>query len=454
MKPGTNFNPYRAESVVYDKRLIMESPNPIEILIDDFIKANNFRLRINLKKKALNNLLSNILVAEKENKVLALPRGSWAYANSSFYGLDYYSHATIVGLVDSLKDEGFIYYSRGFFNKEKNKGVVSRVWATEKLLDRVNLIASVPFTDNEESEESSPIHYLFGQKLKRVKFTKPILLKDGNKKLISYKVNNKTLKMHQQINQYNDFINQYSVTIPKAIIHNTTSNGSPILVELGDKSLDYIELDCSLYRVFNGRKFTLGGRFYGAEYQSLNEEQRAKILIDGEETCEVDYSACNIRMLYHLEGLEYKSNPYKIVNSDSWMQLYIKKMFHILINAKSLPNSIAAYRKYVNDETLTNDVQSELKLNAWELAKTIMEKHKKIEKYFNTGVGVKLQYKDSRIAERILKHFTRKHIVCLCIHDSFIVKQQYQDELIEVMHREYKRGLGFDCELKVNKRIL
>jgi len=454
MKLEQEFNPYRAESVIYDKRLIMESPNPIEILIDDFLKPITCSSRTNLQKKALNNLLSNILVAEKGKKVLALPRGSSAYSNSSFYGLNYYSYSTVTGLVDALNNAGFIGYSRGFFNTEKKRGTVSRVWATEKLLDRVNLIASVPFTDNEESEESSRVHYLFGQKLKRVKFTKPILLKDGNKKLISYKVNNKTLKMHQQINQYNDFINQHSVTIPKAIIHNTTSNGSPILVELGDNSLDYIELDCALYRVFNGGKFTMGGRFYGAEYQSLNEEQRGKILIDGEETCEVDYSACNIRMLYHLEGLEYKSNPYKIVNSDSWMQLYVKRMFHILINAKSLPKSIAAYRKYVDMEPLTDDVQSELKSNAWELARTIMEKHQKIEKYFNTGVGVKLQYKDSQIAERILKHFTRKHIVCLCIHDSFIVKQQYQDELIEVMHREYKRGLGFDCELKVNKRIL
>ena len=80
----------------------------------------------------------------------------------------------------------------------------------------------------------------------------------------------------------------------------------------------------------------------------------------------------------------------------------------------------------------------------------IMQTHKKIEKYFNTGIGVKLQYRDSKIAERILKHFTRKKIVCLCIHDSFIVQEQFKDELIEVMRREYKKEIGFDCELKVN----
>ena len=80
----------------------------------------------------------------------------------------------------------------------------------------------------------------------------------------------------------------------------------------------------------------------------------------------------------------------------------------------------------------------------------IMLTHNKIDKYFYTGIGVRLQYRDSKIAERILKHFTRKKIVCLCIHDSFIVQEQYKDELIEVMKREYKREMGFDCELKVN----
>jgi len=86
----------------------------------------------------------------------------------------------------------------------------------------------------------------------------------------------------------------------------------------------------------------------------------------------------------------------------------------------------------------------------WKLVEMIKQSHKKIEKYFNTGIGVKLQYRDSKIAEAILKYFTRKSIVCLCIHDSFIVPSQYQDELVEVMKREYKKGIGFDCELKVN----
>ena len=40
--------------------------------------------------------------------------------------------------------------------------------------------------------------------------------------------------------------------------------------------------------------------------------------------------------------------------------------------------------------------------------------------------------------------------VCHFIYDCFIVKEQYKNELIKVMQMEYKREMGFDCELKVN----
>ena len=122
----------------------------------------------------------------------------------------------------------------------------------------------------------------------------------------------------------------------------------------------------------------------------------------------------------------------------------------IIINARSLGEAVGAFNEFIGDEPELYKILLDIGLNGWELARMIMQTHKKIEKYFNTGIGVKLQYRDSKIAERILKHFTRKKIVCLCIHDSFIVPCQYQDELIEVMKLEYKREIGFECELKVN----
>ena len=255
--------------------------------------------------------------------------------------------------------------------------------------------------------------------------------------------------MQKNTDKYNALTNLHTITIPKAILTISTSNNSPILVELGGKSLDFIELDCDLYRVFSDGKFTFGGRFYGAEYQSLNECQRSRILIDGEETCEVDYSACHIRMLYHKEGLDCEGDPYKMVSSDPGMRSYIKKMMQMLINAKSRSKAIGAYREFVDDSKNCETQKSGLKSNVNVLINLIMNQHKPIAKYFFTGIGKRLQYKDSQIAENILMYFVRKGIVCLCIHDSFIVKKEFKDELINVMKREYKRVMEFDCELKI-----
>lgn len=76
------------------------------------------------------------------------------------------------------------------------------------------------------------------------------------------------------------------------------------------------------------------------------------------------------------------------------------------------------------------------------------EKHIRINKFLNSDIGLTLQYKDSKIAEDILKHFTKKGIPCLPIHDSFIVPNKYKDELIETMHEVYIKHFGFKPKLK------
>jgi len=124
------------------------------------------------------------------------------------------------------------------------------------------------------------------------------------------------------------------------------------------------------------------------------------------------------------------------VSPEPELRLPIKKMMQIIINAISRVEAVQAFKKYLKDEPELINVLSDCGLTAWKLSGMVMQAHKKIQKYFYKGIGVKLQYRDSKIAERILKHFTRKNIVCLCIHDSFIVPEQYQDELNDVMKKE------------------
>ncbi len=464
-------------SIVYDKRLMSESTTgnltPIELFIENNYKYINIKvptIKTKNKKDALNNILCNLIVTNNKGKLLAFSRRPATYSNYTGYGLDYYTYRYIVGMADALIEINYAEQWNGYYDKDKKKGKITRMWGTQILLDEINKYEQPVIVQNLDNDEPCKINYLYGTKLKRRRFNNPIILKDKEKNMISYKPNETTVRMKNFLDSYNRFIDDNSIVIPESVLLSQTHSfinteyqtitkpsreyiigGTlPILVNTEVKCNNYIELDCWLYRVFNNGKFDEGGRYYGAEYQSLNGAERAQILINNNKTREVDYSAYHIRMLYHREGIDYKGDPYCAVTEIKELRTPIKKMVQMMINAKTQYIAIKAFEKYMNEEPEIKNIVYNEGLNGRELERMISNTHKRIEKYFNTSIGVHLQYIDSKIAERILKYFTKKKIVCLCIHDSFIVEEQYLEELIEVMKREYKREIGFDCELKMN----
>ena len=66
------------------------------------------------------------------------------------------------------------------------------------------------------------------------------------------------------------------------------------------------------------------------------------------------------------------------------------------------------------------------------------KKHKRLSvKYFCTGVGVDLQYLDSKIAEQVMLHFSKMHYAILPMHDSFILHHGLEGELQHTMGQSF-----------------
>jgi hypothetical protein len=85
----------------------------------------------------------------------------------------------------------------------------------------------------------------------------------------------------------------------------------------------------------------------------------------------------------------------------------------------------------------------------WREAQRLIERHHSpLHRLFYTGEGLRLHYVDSQIAERVLLHFAARDIVCLPIHDSFIVQRKHSDELAMVMRAVYKAEVGFEPKIK------
>jgi hypothetical protein len=198
------------------------------------------------------------------------------------------------------------------------------------------------------------------------------------------------------------------------------------------------ELDCidlsrvQLRRIFARGSMEKGGRFYGGWWQSIPSLYRPHITIDGYKTCEVDYSAMSVRVIYALKGLDLPldEDPYDIGLED-WIgtkdprRKPIKRYINAVLNDEQ-----GRYR-------LSSDEQKLSGLTYKELRASFHKKHFKIADVLNTDIGLTTQFKDSQIAVTIMQAMLTDGIVVLPIHDSFIVRAGYEQWLSKVMLKSF-----------------
>ena len=93
-----------------------------------------------------------------------------------------------------------------------------------------------------------------------------------------------------------------------------------------------------------------------------------------------------------------------------------------------------------------------------ELKEAILDAHKPIKDYFFKGLGSKLQFEDSCIAESVMLQFAKMDAPALPIHDSFIMHHGFSayGELEEAMRRafyeRFNRDIGVSKELVVKHK--
>jgi hypothetical protein len=84
----------------------------------------------------------------------------------------------------------------------------------------------------------------------------------------------------------------------------------------------------------------------------------------------------------------------------------------------------------------------------------ILATHKPIAHEFFNGVGNKLQFKDSTIAEKVMLHFAKIDAPALPVHDSFIIHHGYAEsgEMEEAMRKAFHETFGES--IKVSEEII
>ena len=129
-------------------------------------------------------------------------------------------------------------------------------------------------------------------------------------------------------------------------------------------------------------------------------------MINGNPTTELDYSGQFVHLLYSEEGINYYTHfegeidPYTLPSFPSLPRGFLKEVFFCILNTKSKQGARLAIRNLgtpVTSDSAGADFQVGELINAFE------EKHPLVRRHFYTSASLRLQFRDSQIAEWIIQ---------------------------------------------------
>lgn len=187
------------------------------------------------------------------------------------------------------------------------------------------------------------------------------------------------------------------------------------------------------------------GRYHalGASWQNARRDTRRFIELDGNETTLLDFSACNPNIAYRLIQT---TPPKEIYSCAGFCREDVKLALMILLNAKSKNGAIFTIASH---ENFGLDFSSKrqggnfilLREKAKALVKRLGITHAPlVEANMFFGSGLSLMRAESDIADHVMTDLRNLGIVCLPIHDGFIVKVKHRAELNQAMNEHSKLG--------------
>jgi len=482
----------------------------VKDLTDDLFKEISKRISINNKirsKETLKTILLNLWVAYHDDKPVNYSRSPNSYAHNRRYGKLHFKYNRVISIIDALEDMGFLKQVKGFYDKDKNLGRKTRMYASHDLIKTFN--------------KDIPGSFEVVERLPRREI---IELKDEAKSLIDYKDNEHTVSMRRNLHQYNQFIKDQAIsfTIPTDLtlklkfLNNLKCNllkgktGVNKLIvnnNLRDNNMNFISINplSKYYNTYNSNINTSIN--HNTIYSSITtmtnkvldlvkynndliEENKMFRLCDFGISfldCELKYEllhrvfnlesfACGGRFYGagHLELPKEIRKQYIKINDNPTVELdfaalHIRMLYHLIgIPYMDDPYTVLCdsdeERKIFKLAQLIaiNALDEELAIKAirnafrkkwikYDLTNKSIEKlltrfkeaHHPIADFINTGKGRELQNMDSHITEIILVDLMNKNIPVLPVHDSYIVEKAYQGILAEKMVEAYEKVMGF-----------
>jgi hypothetical protein len=409
---------------------------PIDELLSLVIQHRAFKgIRIRNRTKVRSHLkttLINLFIASElsTNPFIGVSKNKSDYQSGSRNWKIFLSYDYLIPIINDLAELGFVEQIKG----SQGTQLRTRIKATQKLID---LIYEPRFSVRKAIDSDGVLSIVCNHPQTKHDL---ITLKDENDKPISFKETKDIRLMKSHIEQINAKLKNTLITLKMTDEQfDAMENQLTSKKDIKKRSINFT--NTHLYRIFNNSSFDLGGRFYGGWWQNVPSQYRKYIEINHKPTVEIDYSSHHIRILYDQEGLDAPDDAYAIEGYD---RDSLKEIMLIMINCRSRRQAMAKLLHM-------DDIDPEL---AKAMAQSLIEKHQPIRRHFYSGIGLSLMYKDSVIAEQVMLEMLKRGATVLPVHDSFIVRNSYEQELREIMEAVYLRIHNNEPKAKVSETAL
>lgn len=238
------------------------------------------------------------------------------------------------------------------------------------------------------------------------------------------------------------------------------------------------KLNTDLHRSFSRGSFEFGGRFYSEAYgvQQLTKRLRKEIIIDGEETIELDFKALHPSIIYASKGIELDEDfdvyggtqamfdlCYELdttyINNRNLIERYqpirniLKLCMLVMLNAKSRHTAIYTIKQEIEkDNALPLEDRrfyGVYGLTVEDCVKYLTKHNTLIKDHFFSDAGIKLQNMDSNIIACVMEECIHKNIPALFVHDSVVCPLSNLGECLLIMKNAFKRVVGNELNCKI-----
>jgi len=250
-----------------------------------------------------------------------------------------------------------------------------------------------------------------------------IRLKNAARELVPFSDTDCTRKLEREMEGLNEFLAAIQIDV-----------GSPDVLKLANhwviNGRSYRVGSMAMYRVFN-RNFKQGGRLYNG-FQNVPKTHRARLLLNGEPTVNLDVRQLHAAMLYDQLGLLPPEDAYSV---DGYERDEGKLVFNVGVNCeggrRGTVSALLNKRNEKNKDGTPQWVRGPEETKA--LVDAVWEKNEPVQRFLGSGAGRNLMNDDSKFMIRIIKGCQKADIPLLPIHDGMQVPAGKEGRVLEIV---------------------